>query len=468
MKNIKLTYIGGGSKMWARVFMTDLALANDLGGEIALYDIDVESAYINKRIGERINLDEKAKSKFKYEVYENIDDALKGADFVVISILPGTFEEMRVDVHLPQKYGINQSGGDTVGPGGILRAMRTVPLYEGFAKAIERNCPKAIVINLTNPMSICVKTLYDVFPAIKAFGCCHEVFHAQEFLTLVLSEITNTPRLDRKDIKTDISGINHFTFISEATYKGEDLFKYIKPFEDKYYEEGYYEKPSAPRFLFKEDPFAYSNKVKMKLFDIYKVLPAAGDRHLVEFLPHNWFLKDEKTIKEYGFNLTSVDYRIKQCEERIKESRLIAEGKKNLVLEKSDEECVDLIEALLGKKEILSNVNLPNEGQVSYLDKDVIVESNCIFSKGSFKPIKSKEVPLEVASLIRRNATNILNTYIGIKNRDLDMIFEAFINEPLMSSLTLEESKELFKEMIKGTRKYLDPYYKDIDKYLLS
>ena len=90
MKNIKLTYIGGGSKMWARVFMTDLALADDLGGEIALYDIDVESAYINKRIGERINLDEKAKSKFKYEVYENIDDALKGADFVVISILPGT------------------------------------------------------------------------------------------------------------------------------------------------------------------------------------------------------------------------------------------------------------------------------------------------------------------------------------------------------------------------------------------
>ena len=113
MKNIKLTYIGGGSKMWARVFMTDLALANDLGGEIALYDIDVESAYINKRIGERINLDEKAKSKFNYEVYENIDDALKGADFVVISILPGTFEEMRVDVHLPQKYGINQSVGDT-------------------------------------------------------------------------------------------------------------------------------------------------------------------------------------------------------------------------------------------------------------------------------------------------------------------------------------------------------------------
>ena len=103
-----------------------------------------------------------------------------------------------------------------------------------------------------------------------------------------------------------------------------------------------------------------------------------------------------------------------------------------------------LNKAILGEKEILSNVNLPNEGQVSYLDKDIIVESNCIFSKGSFKPIKSKEVPLEVASLIRRNATNILNTYLGIKNRDLDMIFEAFINEPLMSSMTLEESKELF------------------------
>lgn len=121
--------------MWARVFMTDLAVAEGLCGEIALYDIDVPAAELNKRIGDVINAQPQTVSKWDYRVYENIGEALEGADFVAASILPGTFDEMESDVHLPEKYGIYQSVGDTVGPGGVLRAMRTVPIYEGFAKA---------------------------------------------------------------------------------------------------------------------------------------------------------------------------------------------------------------------------------------------------------------------------------------------------------------------------------------------
>ena len=189
MKKIKIAYIGGGSKMWARVFMSDLAIAEGLGGEIALYDIDIPAAGRNAAIGGYINADPAAKSKFEYRVYEDIGGALSGADFVAISILPGTFKEMKSDVHAPEKYGIWQSVGDTAGPGGVLRAMRTVPIYEGFARKIKEICPDAWVINFTNPMSICVKTLYDVFPQIKAFGCCHEVFHAQEFLCCALKEL---------------------------------------------------------------------------------------------------------------------------------------------------------------------------------------------------------------------------------------------------------------------------------------
>ena len=94
VKNIKIAYIGGGSKMWARVFMNDLAVADNLGGEIGLYDIDRESAVRNRKIGERINEHPAAVSKFNYVVYDDVDSALKGADFVVMSILPGTFEEM--------------------------------------------------------------------------------------------------------------------------------------------------------------------------------------------------------------------------------------------------------------------------------------------------------------------------------------------------------------------------------------
>ena len=176
-KHLKIAYIGGGSKQWARVFMSDLAVSDGLSGEIALYDIDLEAARRNAAIGQRINQNPAAKSRFEYTVCPRLEDALAGADFVIISILPGTFREMRSDVHAPEKYGVYQSVGDTAGPGGILRAMRTVPYYEEFARKIRDICPNAWVLNFTNPMSICVKTLYDVFPGIKAFGCCHEVFH---------------------------------------------------------------------------------------------------------------------------------------------------------------------------------------------------------------------------------------------------------------------------------------------------
>ncbi len=110
---------------------------------------------------------EEAVGKWEYKTYSTIGEALTGADFVVISILPGTFDEMAVDVHMPERLGIWQSVGDTAGPGGIIRALRTIPMYVTIAEAIRDYAPKAWVMNYTNPMSLCVKTLYHVFPKLK-------------------------------------------------------------------------------------------------------------------------------------------------------------------------------------------------------------------------------------------------------------------------------------------------------------
>lgn len=463
-KKIKLAYIGGGSKQWARVFMSDLALAEGLSGEMALYDIDKEAAIRNQKIGERIGKNPEANSIFKYKVYDTLEDALQGADFVILSILPGTFEEMRSDVHTPEKYGIYQSVGDTVGPGGILRAMRTVPLYEGFAKAIKEVCPNAWVVNFTNPMSICVKTLYDVFPEIKAFGCCHEVFHAQEFLTVVLKETLGI-EVKRDEIYTDASGINHFTWITEARYQDIDLLGLLPEFMDKFYEEGYCEQDGKDRFAFQTDPFAYGNKVKMNLFKRYGVLGAAGDRHLVEFMNNNWYLKNPEMVKEWLFGLTTVDYRIKDQQEKIAETIEMAEGRKEFVLEKSAEEAVELLKAIMGFEPRISNVNMPNEGQVPGLPMGSIVETNCIFTNGFVRPVVSKELPDAVKNLVLRNCLNIDAAYEGIKKRDLEKIFVAFVNQPLCSGLALEEAEKLFKEMVANTRIYLEEFY-DLESYL--
>ncbi len=459
MKNIKIAYIGGGSKMWARVFMYDLALSEDMCGEIALYDIDLYAAERNKKIGAQINKDSRTVSKWKYTVCEKLDDALNGADFVVLSILPATFDEMAADVHLPEKYGIYQSVGDTVGPGGVLRAMRTVPLYEGFARAIKETCPNAWVINFTNPMTICTKTLYDVFPQIKAFGCCHEVFHAQEFLCCVAKEELKIPRPDRHEIKIDASGINHFTWITEATYKGENLLKLLPAFIDKYYERGYGEQLGHAPDDFKNDPFLYGNKVKMELFRRYGVLAAAGDRHLAEFMNGDWFLKDEKTAESWLFHLTKVDYRKAQQKKLIEESEFIANGKIPPKVARSDEEATVLMRAILGGGAVVSNVNMPNMGQMPDMPLGAVVETNCVFDGNSVKPVTANKLPLAVTNLVLRNCLNIETCYHGIKTRNLDEIFASFINQPLCSRLNADEAKELFLKMISATKEYLKDFY---------
>ena len=237
--DVQIAYIGGGSMGWAWGLMSELALEEQLSGSVKLYDIDFEAAKRNEKIAMKLQLREEVVGDWTYEAVETIEEALRGADFVMISILPGTFEEMRSDVHVPEKYGILQSVGDTVGPGGVLRALRTIPMIAEIAQAIKNVAPEAWVINFTNPMTLCTRTLYEVFPQIKAFGNCHEVFGTQKLLVSALEEIMGIKEVAREDIKVNVIGINHFTWIDQASYKGIDLLPIYDEFVARYYKEGY-------------------------------------------------------------------------------------------------------------------------------------------------------------------------------------------------------------------------------------
>lgn len=456
MKTIKIAYLGGGSKLWARSFMQDLALAEGIRGEVSLYDIDREAAVRNQKIATRIHAKPQAVSQFTYTVADTLEESLTGADFVLISILPGTFTQMRSDVHAPEKYGIWQTVGDTAGPGGVLRAMRTVPIYEDFARAIKACCPNAWVLNLTNPMSACVKALYDTFPEIKAFGCCHEVFHAQDFLCCVLKEQLGI-EATRKDIYTDACGVNHFTWITEANYQNIDLLALLPAFMDKFYESGYFER--GDHDAWKTDPFAYGNRVKMALYKRYGALAAAGDRHLVEFVNNRWFLADPETVSRWHCKLTTVDFREENQARQIAESIAMAEGELEVPLAPSGEELVQLLRAILGLETVVSNVNMPNLGQMPGLPMGAIVETNCVFTNGYVKPVTAKALPAGVLALVRRASDNVDAVCEGIRERDLDKIFAAFMNQALCSTLSWEEGEALFKEMCENTREYLAPYY---------
>ncbi len=443
VSDLQIAYIGGGSKGWAWGLMSDLATDKQLSGHIRLYDIDHNAAKANETIGNQLTASDPTLAKWKYSMATSLQEALTGADFVIISILPGTFDHMEIDVHHPEKYGIYQSVGDTAGPGGLMRALRTIPMFETIANAIKDYSPNAWVLNYTNPMTICTRTLYRVFPQIKAFGNCHEVFGTQKLLVEALADIKGITDVAREDIKVSVTGINHFTWLTSASYKDIDLFPVYRDFVIKYYESGYEGKKTG-NWL--NDFFSSAQRIKFDLFLRYGSIAAAGDRHLAEFCPNKWYLKDPETIQSWKFSLTPVSWRKENEQDRIQQSNDLVAGKKPFEIKETGEEGVLQMKALLGLKDLATNVNLPNQGQVPYLPTDVVVESNAMLRYNSICPINGGQPNPAVTSMISTHSSNQEMIVEAGLTRNRELAFQAFLNDPLVN-LSLDDAKACFDYM---------------------
>ena len=453
-KHLEIAYIGGGSRGWAWTFMTDLSLEKQLSGTIRLYDIDHKASKINEKIGNDLRSDKKCVSDFNYRSVNTLKQALTGADFVVISILPGTFDEMGSDVHTPEKYGIYQSVGDTAGPGGYIRSLRTIPMFIEIAEAIKKYSPEAWVINYTNPMSICVKTLYETFPQIKAFGCCHEVFNTQEVLASILSKQLGIKNISRSDLYTEVIGINHFTWFTKASYKDIDIFPIYAEYVNSHFEEGY--EFTSNNWM--NSVFSCAHRVKFDLFRKYHYIASAGDRHLAEFMPGDLYLKDPETVKKWKFTLTPISFRKQDLQERLARSERLYNNKEKIKLKSTGEEGVQLIKALCGLKNKVSNVNLPNYAlQIANLPKDAIVETNALFAYDSVAPIYSGNMPEDIRQLTMPHINNHKLIYEACIEKDRKKVYKAFRNDPNINSrLDNRTIRSLVDEMIDNTSKYTD------------
>lgn len=453
VSGIRLAYIGGGSRGWAWSFMTDLAMEPAMSGEVVLYDIDRAAAQANEIIGNKIDGAPAARGRWRYRVADTLEQALTGADFVVISILPGTFDEMEVDVHLPERLNIWQSVGDTAGPGGIVRALRTLPMYVPIAQGIRACCPNAWVINYTNPMSLCVQVLYHVFPEIKAFGCCHEVFNTQMVLAAAAGERLGIPAPARRDIHVNVLGINHFTWFDRASYEGLDLFPVYKEFVDRHYEQGFDE----PDRNWANACFACAHRVKFDLFRRFGLIAAAGDRHLAEFMPGNEYLNDPETVERWKFGLTPVSWRKEDLEARLEKSRAMACGEREVDMAPSGEEGVLLMKALCGLDRVVSNVNLPNAGQISNLPLGAVVETNAVFARDSVRPVLAGALPEGVRRLILPHVENHAVTLRAALECDRELVVQALLNDPNTAAKCTHEGelRRLADDMIEGTARYL-------------
>ena len=450
-KELIVAYIGGGSRGWAWGFMTDLAMDPDLCGTVRLYDIDREAAERNRIIGQKISARPEARSRWSFEVSTTLQEALSGADFVVISILPGTFREMQSDVHLPERVGIWQPVGDTVGAGGFMRAMRTVPMFVTIAEAIRDFAPDAWVINYTNPMSLCVRTLYKVFPDIHAFGCCHEVFGTQKLLCSMLETEEGIPGVCRQDLRTTVTGINHFTWITEASWGSMDLMPLYARFAEKYAASGY-EAGQDQNWM--NSHFACAHRVKFDLFCRYGAIAAAGDRHLAEFMAP-WYTKDPETVHSWMFSLTPVSWRMQDLRERLARSDRLISGQEEVSLTASGEEGHLLLKALLGLGDLVSNVNVPNRGQIPDLPFGAVVETNASFGRNRIEPLFAGPMPRSILPLITRHVLNQENTLTAALHCDRKLGFATFMNDPQLSAVPPEEGEKLFNDMLENQRDFL-------------
>ena len=435
--DLKIAYIGGGSRGWAWTLMTDLAQEDQISGEVRLYDLDQKAAEVNKKIGNHLMSREDAKGDWKFEVYPTLESALTGCDFVIISILPGTFEEMESDVHLPERVGCYQSVGDTAGPGGI-----------------------AWVINYTNPMSLCVKTLYYVFPQIKSFGCCHEVFGTQKMLQGIYEEETGDKVEDWHDILVNVTGINHFTWFSSASYKGVDLFPIYRQYIGKHFEEGFGSKDNG----WLNSHFICAHRVKMDLFNKYGWIAAAGDRHLAEFMPGDTYLKDPDTVHAWKYDLTPVSWRKEDLKKRLQRAQNLENGKDEIKLEATGEEGTLLIKALCGLTRVVANVNIPNTSlQIPNLPAEAVVETNAVFERDHIHPIAAGPIKRDVYDLVIPHVENHERTLKAALTYDRDLVVEAFLNDPNYNAKCKdpETTGKLVDDMIANTIKYLPEGWKE-------
>jgi alpha-galactosidase len=446
---VKIGYIGGGSMGWAWSVMKDLVLEPLLCGEVRLYDIDHEASKANAVIGNRLNEHPSAVSRWEYQYAATLEEGLKGVDFVIISILPATFDEMESDVVTPEAYGIFQSVGDTTGPAGIVRSMRTVPMMAEIAEAIRAYCPDAWVINYTNPMAVCVSTLYRVFPQIKAFGCCHEAFHTLTILKW-MAEAETGQKIEKDNIRINISGVNHFSWVDEASYKEIDLIPIFEKFAKEYANTGYslWEGDSDPSNYFRN-----KNRVCFDLFLRYGAIPSAGDRHIAEFLP--WYLKSRTSCEEWGFALTPVSVRKTWHVQTLAKRNRILTGEEPFEPRRSGEEGTKLMKALLGFSDMFTNANMPNIGQMKDIPHGIIVETNAIFSRNSVRPVWAGKLPDAAFLLVEKQTRQQENLMRACMKKDFNLAFAVFLEDNLVH-LNIKDAKELLIKMLQNTRKYLE------------
>lgn len=439
---MKIVMIGGGSFSWSPKLICDLLNEECLENSVVVIeDINLEAAEQIKAIGERLAHDNG--KKIKFIATNNEDEAFRNADIVLITISTGGLETMRPDVEIPEKYGIFQSVGDTVGPGGWSRALRNVPVFAAWAQKIEKLCPNAFVLNYSNPMATLTGVFNAIAPSIRAIGLCHGPIGTKHYLAKILG-------VDVSRITIKVGGVNHFFWITEFTVDGQNGYGLLRE-----------KLAGAPLLKYDKsylDPEGILETNHMVLSDIYQhfgYLTYVADNHTAEFMPG--YLFSEKNVMDYKILRKSIQYRKDNLKKAIQHARDMAEGKIP-IHPKSCEIAVEVMKTIRLGTTHTDIVNLPNIGQITNLPMGAVVETFGVISPNGFSPVAIGNLPETLQVLTEPHCRVQLMTLKAALTGNEKLAFEALMLDPLCRHLTPAQIRQMGEELIAANRNYLPQF----------
>ena len=440
MSRFKIVLIGAGSTEFTPGLLADLVASPSLNAcEVALVDIDQTS--VETMVGLANRLARERGADLVVTGTTDRRDALPGANIVTTTIAMGGARGWETDVRVPERYGVYQTVGDSVGPGGVFRALRHVPEIVAIARDMEELCPQAWLFNYTNPMSTIVRGVQKS-TSIRCVGLCHGVLHTRE---VIARDLGTEPS------RTNVvfAGVNHLCWLLDVRHKGEDVYPRLRAF----LAEGL----ARPKAETSDDPYDRFQTVSAMLTELYGCFPSPGDRHVAEFFPY--FLRQGEDGKlqygtQSGLDMTNEIFASKDTTRE--QLRAQAEGREPLdpeLLEdaREGERLIHIIEAMVSDVPMPElAVNVRNDGLISNLPPWAIVEVPGQVSGYGVRGVSVGALPVGIAGVLRQRIDQQELTVEAALTGDRALAIQALLADPLMTQVSFEDAAAMLEETLQA------------------
>ena len=435
----KFAFIGAGSFGFTRELIRDILSFPALSDcTLALMDIDPERLDAIRRAVERIV----EEGKYPAKVIATMDrvEALKGADGVITTILQGNCDVWQHDILIPKKYGVDTCVGDTRGPSGIFRFLRTVNPILDIARAIEQYCPNAVYLNYTNPMAMLCRAVQGAYPQLTTSGLCHSV----QGTAAMLAEWIGAPK---NEISYTCAGINHQAFYTQYLWNGKDAYPLIR------------------KAVTEREEIYNAEPVRNEMFLALGYYPTESSGHNSEY--NAWFRKRPDLIEKYcthGTNWNPGEYAYILKEYRNRETTWKGEIEKwfqePVELKRGEEYAAYIFNAILGDGEMFKfNGNVRNWNLVENLPYGCCVEVPVLASKRGLEAMHVGKLPPQLALLSGTSAQIEEMAVEGSQAGDKEMIYQAICYDPLTASVcSLQEIRDMVNEMFMQNEEWLPQF----------